>query len=375
MLAGVQGNESNRALGGVADGGAHLAKMPALDGMRAIAILVVMLSHTALGKVVPGGFGVTIFFFLSGFLITTLLRKENAQTGSVSLRNFYFKRTLRIFPPMYITIAAVAALTASGLLDRQLTAGGVAADLAFLTNYAPQIGVSGGVAIPLWSLDVEEHFYILFSALFAFVLCRMPARRAAAICAALASAILAIRLVTVFGMGEIENVFYWSHTRIDSILWGSVLALWQNPAMERGAWRPKIAHVALALVVLALCLAVRAPEFRETMRYSLQGAALFVIFSFVLHDRGVLARLLGSAPLRLVALLSYTLYLAHMPAIAIAEQWHLPLPALSGIALAFGYAALMYVAVEHPIARWRNSRLDRPRATVTSLPLHSIPRP
>lgn len=330
-----------------------MPKLPALDGLRAAAILIVMLSHTGLGHWVPGGFGVTIFFFLSGYLITTLLRLEAARTGGISLRGFYLKRTLRIFPPMYLTIAVVAALTAVGAIDRPVTSTGVAADLLFLTNYAPQLGWGNGVAIPLWSLDVEEHFYILFSTLFAFAIVRIGNRRAAALCLTLALAVLAGRLATAWGGGDLGYVFYWSHTRLDSILWGSVLAFWQNPAVDRDAWRPNVVHLGAALAVLALCLAIRSPVFRETLRYTLQGAALLVVFSFALQDRGIVARLLGSRPLRLVALLSYTLYLAHMPALLVAEQLRAPMPVLTGLALAFAYAGAMYLAVERPLAALR----------------------
>ena len=331
--------------------------LPALDGLRAIAILIVILSHTGLGKIVPGGFGVTIFFFLSGYLITTLLRLEAADTGRVSLRHFYFKRTLRIMPPMYLTISLVAVLSMYGLVGHDVTAPGAMADAIFLTNYAPQLGIGGGVVIPLWSLDVEEHFYILFSTLFALVLARTGTPRAAATCALLALLPLIVRGGIAATGGDLTNIFYWTHTRLDSILWGSILALWQNPAVDRAAWRPAAWQFALAVLVLGICLAVRSPVFRETVRYTLQGAALLVIFSFVLQDRSVLARALGSAPLRYVALISYTLYLAHMPAMAIAEHLGWPLPVLAGIALATIYAVIMRVVVEAPLQRLRKSHL------------------
>ena len=83
-----------------------MGRVPALDGLRALAVLLVILSH-AVSEKIPGGLGVTIFFFLSGYLITTLLRLEAGGAGRISLANFYRKRTLRIFPPMFLTIAAV----------------------------------------------------------------------------------------------------------------------------------------------------------------------------------------------------------------------------------------------------------------------------
>ena len=76
--------------------------IPSLDGIRAIAFLFVFIAHAGLDKIVPGGFGVTIFFFLSGYLITSILRLEASRTHKISLRKFYLRRAFRILPPMYI---------------------------------------------------------------------------------------------------------------------------------------------------------------------------------------------------------------------------------------------------------------------------------
>jgi peptidoglycan/LPS O-acetylase OafA/YrhL len=149
--------------------------------------------------------------------------------------------------------------------------------------------------------------------------------------------------------------YYWSHTRLDSILFGCCLALWQNPAVDQGAWKPKQRHVLAALAVLLACLAVRSDAFRETVRYSLQGVALFVLFSAALQDRGLARGILGSAPLRWVALFSYTLYLVHMPALAVLEHYRIPAAPLVGIVVSLLYAAAMYRFVEAPLGRWRRS--------------------
>ena len=91
--------------------------LPQLDGVRALAILIVFAAHCGYSHVVPGGFVVTVFFFLSGYLITTLLRIERARAGGVSLSAFYLRRSLRILPPLYLTLLAAGALYAAGLLD------------------------------------------------------------------------------------------------------------------------------------------------------------------------------------------------------------------------------------------------------------------
>src|SRR5687768_15370495 len=85
-------------------------QIPSLDGIRAVSFLIVFLSHAGLEHIIPGGFGVTVFFFLSGYLITTLLRMEAQKTGGIDLRGFYVRRVFRIFPPFYLFLALFALL-------------------------------------------------------------------------------------------------------------------------------------------------------------------------------------------------------------------------------------------------------------------------
>ncbi|MFD1787011.1 acyltransferase family protein [Sphingomonas floccifaciens] len=345
-------------------------QIPALDGFRAIAISIVIASHAGLGALVPGGFGVTIFFFLSGFLITTLLRVEHATTGRVDLKAFYLRRSLRIFPPFYITIALVALAAMLGAFNGSVNLRYIGWDLLFLSNYSWQIDASSMIPIPLWSLNVEEHFYIAFSALFAFVLARIDPRKAAKICLALCAATLLVRIANVALLPDYSNNYYWSHTRIDSILFGSCLAFFQNPVLEEKAWRPKMGHVALAALVLLACLGIRNDVFRETLRYTLQGGALFVVFSAAIQAEGVVARLMNNGLTRIIALLSYTLYLAHVPLIRMFEEARLPAPELLGIAAAVAYSAVMYRLVEKPCGNLRRRlEKDRPRNRHPDAPL------
>ena len=152
--------------------------IPTLDGFRAAAISFVMLSHVGLEKCVPGQFGVTLFFFLSGYLITTLLRRELICDGRVSYAIFYLRRAVRILPPMWLAIglAVVFSLTR---LNHPLNFEGLTFDFAFLSNYLPR----SGVPIGLWSLAVEEHFYLLFPVAAIIIVSRWGARTCAAACA------------------------------------------------------------------------------------------------------------------------------------------------------------------------------------------------
>src|SRR5258705_2310538 len=106
--------------------------IPSLDGMRAIAFFFVFIAHAQPFKVLPGGFGVTVFFFLSGYLITSLLREEVRETGTIALKGFYLRRVLRHFLPGYLTVIIVTALAAAGIVyNRESYASLVSAFLYF----------------------------------------------------------------------------------------------------------------------------------------------------------------------------------------------------------------------------------------------------
>jgi peptidoglycan/LPS O-acetylase OafA/YrhL len=349
--------------------------VPQLDGIRAIAVLIVMVSHAGLGDFVPGGFGVTIFFFLSGYLITSLLRVEASCSRRVDFKAFYVRRTLRIMPPLYVTLVILTAMYLAGIFGNSVRQNAIPWDYLFLSNYSHFWGQDGGLPVPLWSLAVEEHFYLLFPA--AFALCTYFLRGnyagAALACAIACLIILALRFATPLWFGDVERNYYWSHTRMDSILFGCILALWNNPLLDENAWKPQFLHVVLALTVLATTFVVEEKTFRFIVRYSLQGAALFILFSYVLSEKSALLNnVLTSAPMIWIGLVSYSLYLCHF-AIFRALDMHSSLDAVTigvgGILLAFGYGYLMRKFVEVPILNWRRKRAVARRARgITAIP-------
>ena len=335
----------------------HFHRLPQLDGLRAIAVLIVFVSHCGLERFVPGGFGVTIFFFLSGYLITSLLRNEVADTGRIDLGAFYLRRTYRIWPPLWLTMLLLIGLGI--LVGRPPDWVGIAEQLGFVSNYAFLWGHAdrGVPDIPLWSLAVEEHFYLVFPGIYALWLGRLEPARAAAVCLAACLLVLAIRIYCVLTVDDIGGIYYWTHTRIDSILFGSCLALWRNPAMDPDVRRPPMWQVGVALLVLLACLLIRNEIFRQTLRYSLQGASLLVLFSYVLTTDNPLVRVLSSIPMRKIGLYSYTLYLVHKPLVAmLTERWpDTPVPVVMLVVgtASWLWAAAMYAAVERHFARLR----------------------
>jgi len=118
-----------------------------LDGIRALAVLIVLVAHAGFGHIVPGGFGVTVFFFLSGFLITTLLIAEYEKHQTISLKKFFLRRFFRLFPPLFISLILAYGLVAVGLLGGEISAGGVFYQLFYLANYHRYL--AGAVVPPM----------------------------------------------------------------------------------------------------------------------------------------------------------------------------------------------------------------------------------
>lgn len=340
--------------------------IPALDGFRAIAIWFVMLSHVGLEWVIPGQFGVTLFFFLSGYLIITLLRREFLRDGTASMKAFYFRRAVRILPPLAFAIALATAFSLTGLI-RPLYYPGLITDALFLSNYLPL----SGVPIGLWSLAVEEHFYVFFPAI--ALLCFMTggARSCAIFCAAACVLTLGIRLFEVTRLDDLTNMTFWTHTRIDSILFGAMLACWNNPVLDVKDRMPsRWVSYAIAVTLLAVTFVFRDEVFRQTFRYSIQGIGLFLLFNAAIRDAGFARRLLDNWPMRMVALLSYTLYLVHLILVTAGKPFEATLgivPVRAGaIAISFVIAWGVYVTIERPLGGWRRSVERRWRARASA---------
>lgn len=342
--------------------------IPALDGFRALAILIVLASHVGLEWIAPGQFGVTLFFFLSGYLITTLLRREIDRTGRIDFSAFYVRRAVRILPPLYITLAFFLLLSGVGLIGA-LALPGLFFDLTFLSNYFP----ISHMPIGLWSLAVEEHFYLGFPLLLALLVRRFSFAGCAAVCLALCGVVLMIRLWEIRHVADLNDITFWTHTRIDSILFGTMLALWNNPVADRtnvlpGRWT----GYALAAALLAPTFVIRDEAFRQSFRYTIQGLGLVVLFNTAIRDRVFAPLLLDNPIARRIALLSYTVYLVHSGLIVMVERpdgSHPLLPTVAALIASFVYALAMHRWIEEPMARWRRGRerAARQGATVSAV--------
>jgi len=360
--------------------------IPSLDGIRAISFSLVFFAHAGLGgSIVPGGFGVSIFFLLSGYLITTLLRAEHARSGRISLGGFYLRRVLRIFPPLYAALALAIVLSYFGKEQSAVPIAGTLAQALQVFNYY-QIFASDARFMPgtgvLWSLAIEEHFYLIFPLLCVWMYRRFSVRRQAVILLWLCAAALAWRCILVFYFHvEGMRTYYSTDTRFDSILFGCLFAVIANPIFHDPlhSWLLRCMKWLLPLCVAVLVgtFLLRDERFRETFRYTLQGLALIPLFIAAIHYQKSWPVIFLNLPfMRFLGVLSYAMYLGHSIIMeSIKSVWPFDPVLANSVALActLGFATLVHYWIERPCAniRKRVSRLlmeGRGRSTKTCPP-------
>jgi peptidoglycan/LPS O-acetylase OafA/YrhL len=338
--------------------------IPSLDGIRALSVALVFFSHNGLGNIVPGGLGVTVFFVLSGFLITTLMRTEYAEHGTVSFRAFYLRRFLRLTPPLAIVTCLAVALSLTVGLGAPFTPAGLLSVLLYFSNYfvifhGPQ-GQPPGLGVT-WSLAVEEHYYLLFPPLALALLRFRSAVSSAATLTLLCAGILAWRCWLVLHGAAEERLGMATDTRVDAILIGCLLAMVRNPWLEPPPREARARDLGLAGVCLGVLLATllwRNEFFRLTCRYTLQSLSIAgLLYLAVARAHRAPFRWLNARPLVYLGGVSYTFYLAHYLMLLLAEQY---VGSLGGVAIAVVTAVtticiadLMRRFVEAPCAALR----------------------
>jgi peptidoglycan/LPS O-acetylase OafA/YrhL len=345
--------------------------MPGLDGIRAVAFMMVFLAHAGLEDIVPGALGVTIFFFLSGYLITTLLRAEAQRTDTISIADFYLRRAFRIMPPFYITLAVAFAAGTIGLVPDAGNGLWYAATCAYFVNYAALLNLHiiqpSGLGM-LWSLMVEEHFYLIFPCLYLmFVHRKASPKRQVAILLSCCAACLAWRYVLIYHFHTSTNskvfprwTYSASEARFDAIFFGCILAIRDNSNFaDRSPWLSKYKGLFAigGLLTLLASLIYREPHFRETLRYSVQSIALYPIFYYIVAAKEAWqARWLSWKPLRFLGWLSYTMYLSHYIFLEVFYthyKGHPVVDATAAFAVSLLFSWLMRILVELPSKSWK----------------------
>jgi len=338
---------------------------PGLDGVRAIAVTAVVTYHLG-ASWLPGGFlGVDIFFVLSGYLITTLLRDEWDRTGRVDIRRFYLRRARRLLPALYLMLTTVVfptAVIAPGQLGR--LRGDVISALFYVTNWTQILWSRSyfralgppSLLEHLWSLAVEEQFYFTWPLV--LVICLAAKRRAAPlVVATLGAGLSALLMAVLYTPGhDPSRVYYGSDTHAAPLLIGAAFSLTQSDRSRWGmGWRRDLPALAGASVLAYYIFNVKYLDsalYRGG--YIVVGLATVLVIRAAVRPETITSRVLALPALRWIGLRSYAIYLWHWPIIQLTRPGahpSVPTPFLDlyRILLTLTAAGVSYRFLEHPI--------------------------
>jgi peptidoglycan/LPS O-acetylase OafA/YrhL len=366
-----------------------VAFRPDVEGLRAVAVVLVVAFHAAVWPLGGGYLGVDVFFVISGFLITSLLVDEVRATGTIVLTDFYARRIRRLLPAAVLVLVATTLATAVLVpaVDRPQIAGDVRAAALLVANWHFAGGSTDYFAgsgdspvLHYWSLSLEEQFYLVWPALLLVVAGRRRARRARTPAPRATDRRLWLLLAPVgllsLGLSAATTAsagpwaYFGTHTRAWELAAGAAVAL-SRPQLHRLGERVAVfgGWMGLALVLgSAVVLGESTPVPGVALIAPVAGAAALVAAG-ARTQRGA-ATLLGRPRVAAIGRLSYSWYLWHWPCLVFARRiWSAPavddLPApdapwairLGAVALSLGLAALTYRFVEAPL---RSARLLRP---------------
>ena len=355
----------------------EMGYLPGLDGVRALAVIGVLLYHADLSWI-PGGFlGVDVFFVLSGFLITSLILEEFDRSGRVDFRKFYLGRARRLLPALILVLVVVSLAAALVYQDaaRQL-ASDVVASIFYVNNWwyiAADQSYFEFIGRPpllkhLWSLAVEEQFYLVWPAI-AFLAMRRFARKgvfAVAATLAILSTIWMLQLAVANGFPDFADpsrAYFGTDSHSMGLLIGAAMATFWRPGRMRRSLPTGASAIITAIGIAALLAViwffVFVGEFTPWLyRGGFLGLALIVatLIAAASHPGVGLGKAMGTQPWRYIGQRSYGLYLWHWP-VFMATRPGLDLP-LDGVpllilrlGLTVGIAELSFRFVEMPIRR------------------------
>lgn len=370
----------------------HLPYFAGLDGVRGLAVAGVLLFHAGFPWMVGGYLGVSTFFTLSGFLITSLLLAERAGNGRVDLKAFWIRRFRRLLPAALacLVLALLFGLFIADALQRENLAGDVIASLAYVANwrfiisgqsYADLFAAGESPVLHFWSLAIEEQFYVLYPMLIALLVgvgawgrrssndrrrfwFRQAGKHYRHLVGGMLVVLVALSLGLTLFAGFSENrIYLGTDTRASELLVGGLLAvlLFNAKVTGRLARRGMVQLLAVILGVLALVGSIilwsRTPQDASWLYHG--GFTFYAVMSATLITAAILpvgpvAWVLSLSPLRHLGRISYGLYLYHWPVFlalrqkANLDQWSL---LLVGLPITFALAELSFHFLEMPVRR------------------------
>jgi len=353
---------------------------PYLDGLRAVAVYLVLLFHAGVSRAAGGFVGVDVFFVLSGYLVTQLLLRDIANTRSVRFARFYARRYRRLLPAAFVALL-VTAMVYVGIASPANVAGSVnafksaflyVANWFFIGRSTAYFGgnIAQNPVLPYWSLAVEEQFYLLWPLLLtgAFFLTRRfgDRQRTALRLAVAATAAASLLAALVLRGGSPTHAYYGTDARAYQLLAGALIALMPEVLTRVGGYGRRARALIPISVVALLFLASSWVHLDAIGRGALVALTTVVlIVALEATEGGALKRFLSSAPVVYLGKISYGTYLWHWPVIlVITELLHLSTLTTAALTclIATSVASLSFQLLEGPVRTSR--RLDGHRRAV-----------
>ncbi len=349
-----------------------MSRIRGLDGLRAISIILVLLGHVAGTRFAYSvafydrfgdlaNLGVRVFFIISGYLITTLLLREVEKTGTVSLPKFYFRRTMRIFPAFYIFLLVMAAAHAFHLIELQK--GDLLYGFTYTTNFHYERSWWVG---HIWSLSVEEQFYLLWPATILLLGVRRGLRSAALV--VLVSPFLRLA-ISHFWPAQRVGIGQTFPTIFDTIATGCLLTGYWKEINEQ-PWFGKLLR-SRWFVLIPIAAVILNMKAGGRIRWALLETIINLLIAICIARAVSIsgdwtARLLNWPPLAFIGVMSYSLYLWQQPFLnRTSTAWPSSFPVNACLAIAA--ALLSYYLVERPFLALRE-RLEKSRALASGSP-------
>ncbi len=331
-----------------------------LDGLRAFAFLLVFLRHAI--KFPLGWVGVDVFFVLSGYLITRNLIQLRETTPPLrSFGVFYFRRVLRIIPPYYLALVAM-------LIAQPISGADAGWYFGFISNFHDAfVGQIRGVYAPMWSIAVEEQFYLIWPCVVMFV----PVRKLPYVFVAVIAIAPVVRyLMTPYGFDAIYTLM---PARMDLLATGALFALIeQRRPTFFTANRVRFVLLGIAACAVFAAISLSDKTFRTNLAlplFNVVGFGLTACFAVSVFgyarslDSGPVYQLLMTPILQYVGMISYMCYLSHVIVLKIVGHAHLgvPITAVVGLIGTIAFATMSWYLVEKPLQRLRGLVKPTPR--------------
>lgn len=321
---------------------------PSLDGLRAVAVLAVVAFHCQVPYASGGSIGVDVFFVLSGYLITSILRAELKETGSISLRRFYWRRALRLWPPLLLMLAGFA-IASPILFPEADVLGHVLLAGLYLSDYSFAFWRQPAWLGHTWSLAVEEHFYLIWPALM-LLIAKLSVRQAVAVLALAFIVATAWRVVDLMAWGDFHRTYFRFDTRMSGLILGGLVAVlpWR-PTDKEATWIGRMSGFVLGVALVAPRL-IPIP----LVWLVVDLAAAGFVLSLVSGHATTFGQMLSRPLLVYLGMISYSLYLWHVPmAVLLRDHFDPALTVLIVASLSIGIAALSWEFVEKPLKAMR----------------------